>query len=78
MFYFGTPSARIDGVICNLLMKICNLSDEDFDAQFVCLSELEAEELVVRLIQELISGLNGEVLAFHLDEIRKNQTSNSE
>lgn len=70
-----TPSVRIDAAICNLLMEVWKLSDDYFDARFVCLLEPEAEELVIRLIEGLTSDLNGRLLASHLHKIRVGRES---
>lgn len=70
MANFTTPSAKIDAAICNLLARIYNFSDLDFETEAVGLREEEIELIVVRLIEEIRDNLTGRILSLHLQEIR--------
>jgi hypothetical protein len=68
----NVPDPRIDAVICNLIQQIGDFSDEDFDAQWLHLTEAEAVELAILLIQNLSEQLNGKVLGGLLLKLREN------
>ncbi|PSB22939.1 hypothetical protein C7B61_09685 [filamentous cyanobacterium CCP1] len=68
---FTTPSARIDAAVCNLLARIDNFADSDFETEAVGLKEDELELIVVRLIEEISDNLTGKLLGFYLQIIRQ-------
>lgn len=70
---FTAPSAKIDVAICNLLVRICNFSDLDFETKMMELGEEEIELIVVKLIEEIGNNLTGKLLGFYLQEIRRTE-----
>lgn len=64
------PSPRIDAAICDLLARLQNFSDSHIDISYIQLTELELEELTVRLIARLTYELQGQCLAELVSEIR--------
>ncbi len=65
-----TPSTAIDAALCDLIQRITNFSDEDFDSAWFGLSEAEVEGLVVQLVQELTYTLDGKQLSGYLLALR--------
>lgn len=76
MANFTTPSVKIDAAICNLLARIYNFSDLDFETEAVGLREEEIELIVVKLIEETRENLTGKILSLHLQEIRQTEQNN--
>jgi hypothetical protein len=68
----NVPDPRIDAAICDLIQQIGDFSDEDFDAQWLHLTEAEVVELVILLVQDLSEQLNGKVLGQLLLKLREN------
>ena len=65
------PSAKIDATICNLVLKINEFSDEDFDAYWLQIRDTELELIVMGLLEEVRQNLTGQQLVFHLLQIRQ-------
>ncbi len=57
--------------ITELLTRLKNFSDANFDASWMNLSEQEAESLTVILIQGLTASLRGRLIANYLDMMRQ-------
>ncbi|HEY9602089.1 MAG TPA: hypothetical protein V6C85_10800 [Allocoleopsis sp.] len=62
--------ALADFGITQLLSKLNNYNDADFNAQVMNLEEQECDRLAALLIQRLTHSLNGKVLASYLNAIR--------
>ena len=65
------PSTGIDLIICDLITHIENYSDNEFDSQWMNLTNAEVEELVIVLIRHLIATVNGKLLSGYLLESRQ-------
>lgn len=65
------PSTQLDAVICDLIAHIENYSDEDFDSQWMNLTNAEAEAMVVALIRHLMDTTSGKLLSGYLLESRQ-------
>ena len=65
------PSTRIDSIICDLITHLETYSDDDFDANWMNLTNLEVEGLVIALMRHLIETVNGKLLSGYLLEIRQ-------
>ncbi|WP_068819129.1 hypothetical protein [Phormidesmis priestleyi] len=65
------PCTRIDAVICDLITHIDNYSDDDFDTDWMHLTNAEVEALVIAVIRHLIATMNGKLLSGYLLEIRQ-------
>jgi len=73
-FGFESPSLLIDAAICDLLAAVSHFSDENFDADWLNLSESELEFIVVNLIRLLTEELSGETLRLLLQKIRSDDS----
>lgn len=69
-FGFESPSLLIDAAICDLLAAVSHFSDEDFDTDWLNLSENELEFIVIELLKALTEQLKGETLRLLLQKIR--------
>jgi hypothetical protein len=69
----GVPDSRIDVSICDLIERISQFSDDDFDAQWLHLCEEEIVDLAVLLIQQFTTQLDGKMLCGLLLEIRSEE-----
>lgn len=69
-----SPSPLIDSSLLDLLSAVSQFSDSFFDSYWVELTEKETEYLVVRLIQNLITDLQGQTLKVLLEEFRAAET----
>ena len=65
------PSTRVDAVICDLITHIDNYSDDDFDTDWMNLTNAEVEGLVIALMRHLIETVNGKLLSGYLLESRQ-------
>lgn len=61
--------------ITELLTRLNNFSDANFDAAWMNLSEQEAERLTAILIQRLTASLRGKLIASYLDMMRRGSKS---
>ncbi len=61
-----TPSTAIDAALCDLVQRVINFSDDDFDAEWFSLSDTEVEGLVVQVLQHLTDTLDGKQLSGYL------------
>jgi len=64
------PATAIDAALCDLIQRITNFSDDDFDSEWFDLSDAEVEGLVVQLVQELTNTLDGKQLSGYLLTLR--------
>lgn len=60
--------------ITQLLLRISNYADGDFNAARMCLKEQELESIVTLLIEQLTANIKGSVLANYLYIIRDQET----
>ena len=74
----SAPSTRIDAVICDLIAHIENYSDDDFDSQWMNLTNVEVEGLVVALIRHFIATTGGKLLSGYLLGSRQEENSATE
>jgi len=65
------PSTRIDSIICDLITHLETYSDDDFDANWMHLTNAEVEGLVIALMRHLIETVNGKLLSGYLLESRQ-------
>lgn len=65
-----TPSPKIDAAVCDLIVCINQFSDKYFDAEWCKLTDVEIEDLLVKLLTLLAKNLEGKVLASYVNEIR--------
>jgi len=65
------PCTRIDAVICDLITHLETYSDDDFDTDWMNLTNAEVEALAIALIRHLITTMNGKLLSGYLLEIRQ-------
>ena len=70
-FSRGYQQALDDFGISQLLVKIRNYSDADFDTQRVQLQEKEVKSLAGNLIEQLAANLTGSLIDSYLDILRK-------
>ena len=71
----SAPSTQIDAVIYELIAHIENCSDNDFDSQWMHLTNTEVEGLVIAVIRHLLETINGKLLSGYLLESRQERTS---
>lgn len=64
--------------ITELLAKLKNYSDADFDSIWMQLQQQEIETLAAILISELTQSINGKLLGAYLHLIRHNRLSSME
>jgi len=74
----SSPCTRIDLIICDLITHIETYSDDDFDADWMHLTNLEVEALVIALIRHSIETVNGKLLSGYLLESRQEEDSSTE
>ncbi len=60
------PSTAIDAALCDLIQRITNFSDDDFDSAWFELIDAEVEGLAVQLLQGLTNTLAGKQLSGYL------------
>lgn len=65
------PCTGIDALLCDLITHLETYSDDDFDANWMHLTNAEVEELVIALMRHLITTMNGKLLSGYLLEIRQ-------
>ena len=68
------PSPVLDAAFYDLLNRISNFSDDHFNAEWLHLSELETEVLLVKLLQHWTEHLEGRLLVGLLLEVREART----
>jgi len=68
------PSTGIDAVICDLITHLETYSDDDFDSQWMHLTNAEVEGLVIAVIRHLITTMNGKLLSGYLLESRQEES----
>ena len=68
------PSTRIDAVICELITHLETYSDDDFDTDWMHLTNVEVEELGIALVRHLIETMNGKLLSGYLLESRQEES----
>ncbi len=73
-----SPCTGIDALICDLITHLETYSDDDFDSQWMHLTNTEVEELVIAAIRHLIETVNGKLLSGYLLESRQESASTPE
>ncbi|MFB2975270.1 hypothetical protein [Microseira sp. BLCC-F43] len=69
----GYHQALSDFGVLQLLSRIGNYSDRDFDAQRMCLKAPEIQSIATLLIEQLCVNVEGSVLASYLNIVRNRE-----
>ncbi len=71
----GYQQAKEDFAIANLLTRLKNYSDGDFNTAWMKLTQPELESLAAILIRQLTSNLNGKAIADYFHAMRTSSTN---